>query len=469
MGRVALLVVCTLLVLSGCAVPLAEEGNEVGGEFDDSDGIGVVAGYTATDELDVDSTSLSEADLEPVTYRAMARVEEIRGLEFREDVDIEVVTREEFRERWNRSDEPAGAFRNEVWRAAFVVDGETDFDEALDEVYGGAVQGYYHDGGVVLVADDPDDVRLDRSTFVHELTHALQDQHFGIDYADETIDGHRAAQGLVEGEANYVPTLYDERCGTEWQCLPDSGPDPGSPRDEPINVGLFLSIYAPYAEGPAFVAHLHETGGWDAVDAAHDDRPVSTAQVLHPERYPDDRPRTPSVADRSTGAWEPIADDDGAPRTETIGEATLFASLFANGAIDRPITDGGSDLSPYNYTHPATDGWTGDELVVYEGGGEGRYGHVWTLAWETAADAERFHEAYLELLAANGAQPVEGTGDAHTYRIPGDEPFTGAYHVALDGDEVRIVGGPDLDGLAELRGNRASTAAASVQPAATAP
>lgn len=446
----SLIVLATLVVLSGCAAP----GAGPDGPLQADESLGTVGGYAHDDVLGIDgSEALTDAELEAVTYRAMARLEELRGLEFEEDVEVTIVSREEYREETGWAEEPASAFTNEFWHAAFVVDGETDVNEAYDELYGDAVVGYYSNGEIVLVADDPDAVRVDRRVLVHELVHALQDQHFGLDREGESLDEERAELGLIEGEAEYLPELYDERCEEEWECLDAPARIVTEPTDRSFNVGLFLSVYAPYSEGPTFVEYLHEEGGWEAVDAAYDERPTSTSQVIHPERYPDHEPIDVSVDDRSSSDWVPIReagdeeDGEGAIRTETVGEATLFSTLWTNGVIDRPLTEGAGDRSPYNYSHPITDGWAGDTFVAYENANDGETGHVWTLVWETDGDAERFHEAYVDLLEANGASELEDG----LYRIT-DGDFAGAYHVSLEGDAVTIVGGPDAASLEAIHG-----------------
>lgn len=299
----------------------------------------------------------------------------------------------------------------------FVVDGETDVNQARDTLYGGAVQGYYTNNRIVIITDDTDEIRVNRDTLVHELVHALQDQRFGLERTGETLDAQRAETGLIEGEANYLPHLYAERCDDDWQCLPeigapadaeleaddevdpdesgddaDASADAGDLESQPFNVGLFLSIYAPYSEGPAFVEALHDReSDWGGVDRAYDDRPASTSQVIHPERYPDDEPVTVTIPDRSSDEWEPATIGDGMAQTETVGEATIFGALWTNGAIDRPLTEGATTLSPYNYSAPETDGWAGDTFQVYhDTADENRTGHVWELAWESAADADEF-------------------------------------------------------------------------------
>jgi len=64
---------------------------------------------------------------------------------------------------------------------------------------------------IVIITDDTDEIRINRRVPVHELTHALQDQRFGIARESETIDGIRAENGLLEGEAIVVPDRYDRR------------------------------------------------------------------------------------------------------------------------------------------------------------------------------------------------------------------------------------------------------------------
>ncbi|GAB3667802.1 Hvo_1808 family surface protein [Halopiger thermotolerans] len=502
--KLRLVAVVALVLLAGCTVPSSPD------EFDTDRELGQIGDYSPDDEFTFDATDgLTESQLRDLKYRSMARIEVLRGLKFEHDVRLEVIDRSEFREQ-RSGNGSASAFENELWRGAFVVDGETDVARAMDDLYGSAVQGYYVDDRIVIVTDDSDEIRIDRRILVHELVHALQDQRFGLGRSAETLDERRAETGLIEGEASYVPQLYAERCGAEWQCLsrPGSVADARNETDgdtdanassgetvrtaleeRPYNVGLFLSIYAPYSEGPTFVDALYERDGWAAVDRAHDQRPASTTQLIHPDHYPDVEPVDVEIDDRSSDAWDPVLegggdgdgdDNDSAdPRAETVGEATLFATLWADGVVDRPLMQDAGERSPYNYSAPATAGWAGDTFHVYQDD-ENRTGHVWRLAWESEADADEFAAAYRSLLETHGGERVTAESDAtaagDVYRIPEDEPFAGAYRLTVTGDTVEIVGAPTVDALegihaahAEPTPSAAVTAAPGGPSAASAP
>jgi hypothetical protein len=372
----------------------------------------------------------------------MARIERIRGYEFTDDVSVEVISRETYRER--RGDgRPSQAWREQFWESLFIVGEDTTVDDAFGELYGSSVLGYYSGGDIVVVSDTPDDLRLSRGTLVHELEHALQDQRLGIGSSARTKDGRLAAVGVVEGDANYVETLYERRCSDgRFDCIsvPEATGDSGG---GDVNLGLSVATYVPYAEGEAFVARLHERGGWDAVDAAFADRPVSTEQLVHPDAYPDERPVSVSLPDRSSGEWQRLS-NDGEPILETAGETYIYSMLWYAEVVPRDhLTATRSGVSRYTYDHPDSAGWGGDRMAFYTDGSD--YGYVWKTTWDTTADAREFMRAYEGVLEANGAD----SRDDGVYVVP-DGEFQDAFRVVRTGETVLVVNAPtvgDLDGV----------------------
>ncbi len=438
------------------------------------DTVGYVEGYWYDDDLPVDDSGdavVDDSELDAVVYRSMARVEKIRNLTFEEPVDVEVVSRSEYREtneeRFTNVTDAERLESNVGYEALFMVNRDTSAVDSTRSVYGGAVAGYYdpETDEIVIVSDNPETPELDELTLGHELVHALQDQRFNLSRLEgETQDSDSAMSGLVEGDASWVENEYERRCGADWDCLaPSGGGAQGDVGD--VNWGIYFSIYQPYSDGPAYIDYLREQGpGWSAVDAAYDDPPTTTSAVIRPgsEREPADV----SVPDRSSGDWRQLR-VDGEVANDTVGEAGMVA-MFAAGAFggDGESVIGaenflGSGVGEYDYDQPATDGWAGDQLVVYTNddvdagsgpGAAGDAGYVWRTQWDTKDDTEQFVRAYGQLLANHGAEPVEGRQDTAVIE---DGGYAGAYYLERDGRTVTIVRAPSVAELPNVEAGAA--------------
>jgi hypothetical protein len=411
--------------------------------FDDptSDRLGWEAGYWYDESLSVNATDgLNASERGAVVARTMARVERIRGLEFESSVPVAVVDRETYSADENVT---ATAWDETVWEALLLVGEDESVAETFEAFYGASVQGsYVPSEDRIVVVSDAARPTIDRRTLAHELVHALQDQHFGpvFDRANRTgtRDATLAWQGLIEGDAGYVEDRYERRCGAEWSCLPRPSSGPGASLDG--NMGVYVAAYQPYSDGPAFVHSLRERGGWSTVNAAYADPPTSSAQVIHPERYPDWSAERVRVPDRSASTWTRF---DRSPPGTTVGEASLFATLWANGGtetfhLQRPSRP----YRAYNYTHPVTTGWAGDRLVPYRNE-SGATGYVLRTEWATTGDAAAFAIAYRDLLRTRrGAERREGD----VLVVPAG-PYADAFRVTRNGTTVTITNAPTVEAL----------------------
>ncbi|WP_276249472.1 Hvo_1808 family surface protein [Haloarcula rara] len=421
------------LALAGCSVPFWGHPEEPRG----GDAIGWENGYWYDDPVDVTtSDGLNESELEAVTARTMARIERIRDREFESTVPVEVISRAEYRNRsGGRGSGVAGGdpWNDQVWEALLLVGEDSGSSEAISDTRSDSVLGYYSPSRdrIVIVSESETPV-VDRGTLAHELVHALQDQQFGLGGAPETQDTQLARNGVVEGEANYIENTYEKRCERRWSCIstPERGGGGGGGGE---NRGVFTVIIQPYVSGPAFIDSVYDEGGWDAVDALHEDYAASSEQIIHPERYPDETPVDVTVADRSNGEWNRFDHD---PVGDTVGEASIFAAMYHN---DQTTAD------RYSYVSQPSEGWAGDTVVPYRNGSGGG-GYVWESRWDTEGDAVEFAAAYRDALT--------GTHDARTprenvYVVP-DGEFADAFRIVREGRTVRIVNGPtvdDLDGI----------------------
>jgi hypothetical protein len=414
---------------------------------------------------------LNETELNQTVARAMARVEKIRGLEFDEDVPVEIVTREEFQA--DRGDQSMSAdrllFDNAKFEAMFMIGESTDSLGVQNQNSGASIGGFYSPGQnrIVVVADagNADAPHLDEYTLAHELTHALQDQHFDLTrYNQSTRELHNARDGIIEGEGNYVQHLYEQRCADEWNgdC---SAPQNGSGSGGSIaNMGPYLLKFQPYSDGPAFVRSVYREGGWEAVNALYESPPESTEQVIHPDTYAEDSPATFGVEDRSNGDWERLRLQS-RPSYGSVGEAGIFSMLMypyydSDGQTQivsarqffnlKEGTNELQEFDPLNYNSSYSDGWDGDKLAVYtnDAAAANETGYVWKTVWDSEADAQEFVDGYEQLLQYNGATQVDGRAD--TWRID-EGDFGDAFYVQQQGNEVVIVNAPSVDELPNVR------------------
>ena len=435
--RIALALVLVVAPLAGCTGLESIGGGHPEGD-PDSDRLGWENGYWYDDPVNVTSADgYNASEREAIVARTMARVEQIRELEFNETVPVDVISREQYLA--NRSSGGNGSatherWNDQVWESLFIVGERDSFSNSSDETLGQSVQGYYSPGkdAIVLVSDS-DTPTIDRTTLAHELVHALQDQHFGFGPDGDTQDEQLANRAVTEGEARYVDAIYENRCDGGWSCIPE--PDPasgGGGGGGDYNRGLFLTVYTPYAAGSQFIDAVRSQSGWAGVNDLHDAPPASTEQYIHPDTYPDERPVNVTVADRSSDEWTRFDHD---PVADTVGEASIYAMVVHNDAVETE--------NRYGYQSEPSAGWGGDSVVPYTNGETGAY--VWETVWDTEEDARQFHEAYLAVLDHHDARNPRGS----VYVIP-DGEFADAFRVVRDGKTVRIVNAPTVTDLDEV-------------------
>ncbi|WP_256391938.1 Hvo_1808 family surface protein [Natronoarchaeum rubrum] len=426
----------------------------------DADVLGWSEGYWYNESVAVnDSDGLNETELDALVGRTQARVEAIRCLEFEEDVEVDIRTRAEFRNAsvFGNISESQRRFENVTYEALMLVGADEDAVEVQQENLGAGIGGYYEPttDRLVVVSDDPDAVQFSEPVLAHELVHAVQDQQFNLTrYDARTIDDANAENGLIEGDARYVETLYRNACAGAWDGTCRTVESGGTASGDLANLPLYLLSYQPYSDGPAFVEHVRESGNWSAVDDVYDRAPNTSQEVMYPVRYPNETTQNLSAPNQSTDRWEQLSVAR-RPNYEIAGEPAVFMMFAAptfDGDRGSPFVDrreflqgGQNSLDPYDYSADVTDGWNGDRLTPYRND-DNETGYVWQLAWESGADAEAFASGYGDLLRYYDADPVDGRAD--TYELSGE--FEGAYSVQLDDSTVRIVHAPTVEELRQL-------------------
>lgn len=426
-----------------------------------SDVVGWERGVWYNESIDVDqSDGLSDAELKRYVSRAMARVEYLRNREFKQEVPVSVITRSEYQKQSsNQSQSNASyeAWNNQVWEALFVTGEEKNVQSELGSTLGSSVAGFYSpkDDEIKIVTDSPDQPVIDNATLHHELTHALQDQYYDLStatYRGASQDGDLAVDGVVEGEANYIEYLYTDRCDSgEWQCVETPKSDSGGSGGSNLNLGIYLTIYQPYSDGPVYVDNLKQQGGWAAVDERFESPPVSTEQTIHDV---DEKPVKIDYRDQSSDGWSMF--EQGQNGSDTVGEASMFAMFWyqdqthgndVKGFNYKKIGSTSGQYDRLNYDAKPTAGWGNDRVFPYKrgSGNDTEYGYVWVTEWDSEKDATQFRETYTSMLNVHDARR-----NGSVYVVE-DGEFADAFRVTQNGSRVVIVNGPDESSLADIR------------------
>ena len=214
-----------------------------------------------------------------------------RGLPFKGPVDVELLGDDAFVRRLRGAGErdmEAIERAEGFLRALYLIDGDVRLDAAVDELLASAVVGFFDPKTKELVVRGAAPTPYVRSVLVHELTHALQDQHFGLEreeLEERTDEAPQGFTGLVEGDAvriqrRYVESLSaEDRRAFDREAEDESGPPDGVP-------DVLVAILGfPYQVGPDFVEALLRAGGQARLDAAFASPPETSEHLIHPESY----------------------------------------------------------------------------------------------------------------------------------------------------------------------------------------
>ncbi|MFN2568312.1 MAG: hypothetical protein ABR564_01755 [Candidatus Dormibacteria bacterium] len=235
-------------------------------------------------------TSGMRAAVEAFLPEAQRFVEQHRGLAFTRRVDVTALDDAAFRKRLEElpGDSPADLEKaTKELRALGLIQGKVDLGELEKALLGSAVAGFYDAAPHVLVVRGGALTPWVREVIVHELTHALQDQAFGIHrpQLDDAPDEQGIAfHALLEGDALRVENAYhDGMSPADRKSADEEGAGGGIPPDTPPV--LLEQLTFPYVAGPPFVSAVLAKRGQPGLDAAIRTPPTTSSQILHPERF----------------------------------------------------------------------------------------------------------------------------------------------------------------------------------------
>ena len=262
--------------------------------------------------------------------------------------------------------------------------------------------------GEVYVLSDAADItpELELSyamAYTGGLLQALFDVASLSDRTTDTSDRFRAVSALISGDIAMVAGGYPlNETSNATNAQPRNTGQAGPTENIATNIPTIvrkLSLF-PRTEGKWFVEDLFfNSNSWDTVNRAYDSPPVSTEQVLHPEKYlANELPVPVSLQGFPTlmnSGWSLTAQD-------TIGEFLLKSYLEEHLSEEQAAE--------------AAAGWGGDTYILMSNAELGRL-LVGLFTFDTVPDAQDFYSAFEDFMAA----ATEGT---NTEVRPADTSMT---------------------------------------------
>jgi hypothetical protein len=355
----------------------------------------------------------------PAIAQVAGQVEQVRQLTFERPVTPEPLSQQEMQQQLRESLDqqfPADLVAREGQTLTTIgaLPPGTDLRQALVDYGTSQIIGFYNSETKRLVFEGgAQPSPFERFTLAHELTHALQDQHFDLNRLDrlnDTCQDERAEAflSLAEGDAVETQLLWARANLTADQFTELQREANSFPPPPPTPAFVEQSFLFPYPNGETFVEALLARGGEQAVDTAFRDPPVSTEQILHPDKYPGDVPQAVSIPDLSASLGQGWSLLD----QEEVGEGWLRILLRLR------LAHGDAD--------DAAAGWDGGLLRAWSDGNQ--TAALIDTVWDSQRDAGEFAAAMRDWI---GQQPAE---------------------VHQDGTRVQVLFASDAPTLATLSG-----------------
>ncbi len=390
-------------------------------------------------------TTVSIADLQKVTKESHDTVALLRELQpkselspdFQSKADLETITRGFYR-RQSLKDRIFGA--EQLYKALGLMEETQDLEDILMGIQLQQVTALADPVAekVYVVSDASSISAYEKVGITAAFMGGLQQQHFDIaamrDRAQKgNSDILRALDALISGDVSLMINAYMSTKLTSEEV---------SELRQPIAENKLLlapkviqkaSTFGQTA-GRQFVTEVwgKDEVGYDGVNAAYQRPPVSTEQVLHPEKYfADEQPHraiTPNIADQIGPGWEQIVNN-------VMGEFLLRTYL--------------EEHLPKSTAADAAEGWGGDSYSLLSGPAAERL-LVMQIRWDTFDDSAEFFRAYRDFWTAKIAvMPEEARANVRVdalgetgmrWETPGQTTFVGQ-----QGPVILLVIGDTLD------------------------
>jgi hypothetical protein len=352
------------------------------------------------------SSAAKSADFAAAADEVLGQMSEITGLRLRTPLKKSLRTREQIRayviQEMNEDKDAAERYAGQRSAEAFgLLPRGFNLDAFMVDLLTEQIAGLYDPKAHEFYVADWIPIADQKMVMAHELTHALEDQHFQIEpwvkAARPNDDAELAREAVLEGSAMAAMVDYLlQGTGRSLQDLPDIDPSMliGDLESTPMlkKAPPFLkdALVFPYLDGLNFSTAILKPVGWGNLPGVFTKPPVSTQQIMHPELYKSWRV-SPAVAlpsmEKALGPdWARLEDN-------LMGEFGWKEVLKQFLGEDKAI--------------PLATAWDGDRYIVYEHKQNKRLVLTTRLRLASAAQTTQFFAAYSDALEKKYSKRTE--------------------------------------------------------------
>lgn len=339
-----------------------------------------------------------------------------RELDFEHPVKVNFLTDKEYTARSTEGGDQGSTESKQYYddqaaqlRALGFLEGKVDLAKANDTLSDSGTLAYYDPEVKEVFVRGTALTPAVRVTLAHELTHVLQDQHFDLNRIGK-LDSGRASvlRALGEGDATKVEDAYVAKGlsakdrATYMKESAASAKESTDAVDASVPPILSTVFASPYILGPELISYLDQKGGWTAINEALEDPPTEEA-MFDPSTYGTDAARQQTVDIKAPTGTEVLDKSEFGPTTWYL----LLASRL----------DPAKALA-------ATDGWGGDQYVVYRQ--DGKVCLDATIEGDTPDDTKELATALGEWAAKSPKGTTAVTSDTGEVQFHSCDPGTKA-------------------------------------------
>ena len=339
----------------------------------------------------------SDSQLRRMAEALLVDVIESSGLEILEQIQVDYRTPEEMSDyvKFKLEQDLTKSKESHVtesYRLLGLFPEDLNLRQTLSSLYEEQVIGFYNPDDKTLYLQEEVPLSNLESLLAHEMVHALQDQHFDLNFLTDGAlnnDQSAAVMAAIEGHATLAMLdIVSRNNGSAALDIEDvlefgesivngfESTENGSGLLGTVPLVLRETMIFPYIEGARFVQMMRDKNGIKSVPF-ESKLPKSTQQVMHFDGSDIEEMIVPrSIEITPSDNWIKLYEN-------TLGE--LEASLFLEELTGRKSS---------------AEGWRGDRFVLLEGIKDNR-SLVWVSFWDTVEDRNEFSEiveSHIELL-----------------------------------------------------------------------